>query len=525
MTEMKSFGARFAMLFVVVLAALAMALGASALPNQKAFAASEGVQNCASGVFKFNWSYNGNLEATGTAFLINDDTIVTAYHCTFPSDAYLSYWNLGGTDRQILRDNCSYSVTINRDVTVNCTLVTSSEQLDFAVLKLDQKINGRTPLTIRSSATVKAAEKCFSVGFPAASYTGQAIKTYTTSDVTFKEGTVSKPVSIFQGYTNSGFEINGNFLQTSLALSGGDSGGPLVDENGYVIGVSVISADEFCLGSAIDDLTAIFDDLGISYKKTDGNSSSTTSNSNTTKDEKFTLNTAKIDTAVSNAEALNSSDYTADSYKAVTEALAAAKTAKSGAVGKESPTASDQTAIDSAADNLNKAIDNLKKNEGLPVAAIAGIVIGVIVVIGIIVAVVLVSRKKKKDGSSSAAANAVPVVPPANGGGDDTIVLTDGGATGGSLTRISNNEQIPIAGSEFTIGRDRSKVDYALVGNGSVSRVHARLSVRGNKTYIADNNSANGTYVNGVKLRPGFETELRSGDVVTIAEEKFTFNR
>ena len=115
-----------------------------------------------------------------------------------------------------------------------------------------------------------------------------------------------------------------------------------------------------------------------------------------------------------------------------------------------------------------------------------------------------------------------------------TTVLDDGaeGTTilgeqieGGTLLRMSNNEQIQITRSEMSIGRERKSVDYCLEGNGNIGRVHARIVVRDGVTYVVDNNSTNGTYVNNTKLRSGQEQKLNSGDIVKFADEKFKFTK
>ena len=70
-----------------------------------------------------------------------------------------------------------------------------------------------------------------------------------------------------------------------------------------------------------------------------------------TKKEENTVNTDGLQTAITNAEGLTENDYTVDSWKVLQDALTAAKDTL---VKKES-----QTAVDSAKDTLNAAIDAL----------------------------------------------------------------------------------------------------------------------------------------------------------------------
>ena len=57
----------------------------------------------------------------------------------------------------------------------------------------------------------------------------------------------------------------------------------------------------------------------------------------------------------------------------------------------------------------------------------------------------------------------------------------------------------------------------------SVSRVHARLDVKGGQCFITDMRSTNGTFVNGSRVSPNQEVALKSGDVIRISDEEFEF--
>ena len=118
-------------------------------------------------------------------------------------------------------------------------------------------------------------------------------------------------------------------------------------------------------------------------------------------------------------------------------------------------------------------------------------------------------------------------------GSETTVLSSDGGETtvlskqvdGGKLIRLSNNENIPITYSGFTIGKKRREVDYCIGDNTNISRNHAKFIVRDGVTYIADNKSTNGTFVNNSTVRPGDEIALSDGDMIMLADEKFRFNK
>ena len=92
-----------------------------------------------------------------------------------------------------------------------------------------------------------------------------------------------------------------------------------------------------------------------------------------------------------------------------------------------------------------------------------------------------------------------------------------------TLRRLKNNERISINKPEFTIGREKNKVDYCILDNRSVSRTHIKINFYAGRYYITDLNSANHTYVNGNLLAPKQNVELRHGDRIKISTEEFEF--
>ncbi len=110
---------------------------------------------------------------------------------------------------------------------------------------------------------------------------------------------------------------------------------------------------------------------------------------------------------------------------------------------------------------------------------------------------------------------------------EDTVIL--GVAAGlqkpGYLIRKSTGEEIPLVRETFVIGKDSHNVDYCIKDNPSVSRSHARVIRKGNHYYINDLQSTNFTYVNDCILTFDEETELHTGDVISLSNEKFLFRK
>lgn len=573
---------------------LGMMVGTMFAAPSLAFAGENEVRAVGEGVFKFNMGLDYDLkdangevimgpdgkalnnmkyDSRGSAFLINEDTVITCYHCAaWSKDTYDYLQNRFGIRKQDLIDTAKYTVTVSRDVEIPCTLVNWSESEDWAVFKLSQKVGGTKPLALRDSSQVQAAETVYSVGFPANADV-HTINTYRPDDVTIKSGTVNKPKGMMefkvwdgQLYDEKGpasfYNFSGYFMQTDVAISGGDSGGPLVDSNGYVIGINESGDGDFYYGVSIDEVMKVLDRLQIAYTPA-GESTVTSTTSTTSADTTSTTSTTEVTSAVASdfnlspsisaiedtikkAEAVeNLSAYTDESVAAFNDALKAAKDAaalKLDDATNEAEFNEKSAKIKDANDALQKAMGSLaKKPAGLPMPAIIGIAVAAIAAIGGII--FFVTRKKKTpvpvatpsatspaSVSTTVAKSAVAPIEDAPG----TTVLTDEDPAttvltedvdAGTLTRMSNNEKIQINRSELTLGRERATVDYCLEGNSNIGRVHARIVVRDDKVYIVDNNSTNGTFVNNARLRSGMEQELKSGDIIRLADEKFRYNK
>ena len=63
------------------------------------------------------------------------------------------------------------------------------------------------------------------------------------------------------------------------------------------------------------------------------------------------------------------------------------------------------------------------------------------------------------------------------------------------------SQEIPLDGERLSLGRG-SEAGYRFSDDG-LSRLHATLYCDGNRVWIVDENSSNGTFVNGSPVRPG----------------------
>jgi hypothetical protein len=98
-----------------------------------------------------------------------------------------------------------------------------------------------------------------------------------------------------------------------------------------------------------------------------------------------------------------------------------------------------------------------------------------------------------------------------------------------SLHLLESGQILPISDrTDFTLGRvsenqpimpDLDLSAYKAYDNG-VSRLHAVIRQNSGNTAIMDLGSANGTYINGVRIVPNVEQPLHHGDVVALGKLK-----
>ena len=89
------------------------------------------------------------------------------------------------------------------------------------------------------------------------------------------------------------------------------------------------------------------------------------------------------------------------------------------------------------------------------------------------------------------------------------------------LSFPTGNVEVP-AGTTLLLGRDpaESLVAAAFAGYENVSRRHATVTMDDDgRASIRDENSTNGTFVNGDRVLPGVAVRLADGDVVRLAAD------
>ncbi len=107
---------------------------------------------------------------------------------------------------------------------------------------------------------------------------------------------------------------------------------------------------------------------------------------------------------------------------------------------------------------------------------------------------------------------------------EGTALLNNQGERYPYLIRMFNYEHIDLNKPVFRIGKEKSYVDYFVMNNNKVSRLHSDIITDGNRYFIKDNNSTNGTFVNGEIIERNSEVEIFDLDCIRLANEEFEFH-
>ena len=269
--------------------------------------------------------------------------------------------------------------------------------------------------------------------------------------------------------------------------------------------------------------------------------------------------------AISDAEAVVESDYSAESYSKLKDALDKANEIKNKADATQSE-------VDRAGSELKDAKNALEKKSNMLIWII--VIAGVVLLAVVILIVVLASRSKKNKGVAARPVQsmnpvggmggmggmATPPTPPMpqapprpasyqkppqvpnrseygsapamgegagetmllNEGSGETTLLGENNQQMAVLVRVKTGEKINIAKKEFKIGKERSKVDYCITNN-SVSRVHAIITFENRAYFVQDNQSTNYTYLNGEVIGANQKRQLKENDRIKFSDEEFIF--
>ncbi len=81
--------------------------------------------------------------------------------------------------------------------------------------------------------------------------------------------------------------------------------------------------------------------------------------------------------------------------------------------------------------------------------------------------------------------------------------------------------ELEVTKDDFVIGKKPELCDGVIGFNKMISRSHCKINKSGNQFVITDLQSANGTYVNRVRLQPNQPHPINNGDVIRLANSDF----
>jgi len=465
-----------------------------------------------------------------------------------------------------LKSSIKCRAIVRRDVSVDLALVEDleSNEMDFSVLSLSKEISDWQPLTIGDSSAMQSADPVYALGFPAAVEWQKSVNNYTKDDVNVTDGVVSQLSSVRYSNEYLGGDCEMPVILHTALLSGGNSGGPLVNQRGEVVGVNtyyVTSGQDEQVSSynsiQINEVVKYLDAFGVEYitaasppgpepdtePDTEPESESEKESSTASAEDMRATLLLELQNAISEAESLDMGIYTDASAELLNNALENAKDVEG------DPNATEDDLSDAAA-NLEIAQDGLEEKSAMSLWLIVACIAAVIVIFCVIIILVALnsSKKKQKRNNQSPGAGRVPVSEPPKvfpnaggaspytsppgetsvldaGAGETTVLGGGQGQSSACLIRRKNGERININGNPFYIGKERSKVNYCISDNTSISRVHSSVVRKGGEFFIIDQDSTNATYVNGNKIAPGHETMLKNGDSVKLSDETFEFKK
>ncbi|HCT91636.1 MAG TPA: hypothetical protein DF613_09715 [Lachnospiraceae bacterium] len=481
----------------------------------------------------------------GSGFVIagGDDRAYVATVCraaTSSTEEKLAFCEANGIPTENASFQETVRVVVKGDVTANAVPLIQSEEQDYAILEVDGGISERTSLALGTAEAAVTGDTVYALGFADdAGAEGNGTE-FSAADVQIRQGTIQD--------TRAG--QNGSFyIQHSAAVSGGNTGGPLLNQDGYVVGINSMAADQdgndgVYYSLPIDEVRVALDNFQIDYGSVEKDRSlesfrSLLAESRALLDSKEykTASKAALEQAVQDAERLLEDDAGADELAA-------------------------------AGDSLEEAKNQLQPKMALSKKIIIGLGAVAAILLIWLIRLILWKAGAKKNGAGqvsrkneAAESRRTETQKPASKQRKDTedgkhrtaadvrdrqpdkrrIVLDeeDGTVILGQdnipnqmflsrkktaiLSRFGTSQIFPVNSPEFTIGKKADVNDLVLTDNPAVSRRHARIFWEDQEYYIVDLGSANGTFVNSARLDPDVRRRLKNGDTITLADERFGF--
>lgn len=469
--------------------------------------------------------------------------VVTTYHSVNISNKEKSaYCNEKEIETDVKELTDSIRVMIKGDVDVGAVVMTESQSQDYSILSVDSVINEKSALKLGSSRSLKTGDPIYVLGFPD-EVPGNTVR-YTGEDVEIHAGYIQDA---------SSRRKEAVCIQHSGVVTNGNSGGALVDSEGYFVGLNNAEYTNEEISAyyslAVDEIKEILDNYGIVYESRD-------------KDLAY-QSLKEIIEKCSNLE--KSGEYKGESLVTLQQNLQAVENAM-----KESELSIE--GIQEKISLLEQSSKNLEKK--MPLSRKIVYILGAccILLFAKLLHILIVMRKGKKSVQKDNGQAATDVRKKEDPRKDEItdvdqrnnirqkkydskeniqIEHVDEEESTTLLFQSENEDErtelqnplydnflrnakkarleqertrkiIEISKPEFFIGKKPELVDYAILDNKVISRIHAVILWEDGLYSIQDKESVNGTFVNGKKI----DSEgviLKNADEITLANEIFIF--
>ncbi len=422
----------------------------------------------------------------GAGILIGDpektEYVITCNHMINPADEYkyagFEFYQIPNEDDAWSKISLSAEVVVEGDVVINASLVTSSPELDLAVLQLAQPIYTRKPLTLLTGKSTdpdklpyKVVDSVYALGYPDGINFDSGVQYFSNEQIVMTEGSIANLLSI----------NNVQMVEHDAGVNTNNCGGPLVNEYGYVVGMNLLQKDGM-YNCALDStkIAKVIDGLGLEYDKVYENP----------KDEEEKLPEVVQKPVIPLPfliGAIVGGVLLLSTIVALVIVLVTHRE-KSDKKSKKELRLEEEAVLQKFVDR-SKVNNDVRKPENLNIT-VDTMVLG-------------------------------------GAGGETSILGTPATTTGqinnGKLIRNKTGEKIQINKMYFSIGKDSLHVDYSIKDNGTISRQHAAIRRTKDGVYLEDCNSTNGTWLNNEKLDKGSRKKLSNGDMIKISNEEFKY--
>lgn len=466
-----------------------------------------------------------HMVTCGVGFLLEtsegDQYVVSTKDIVAPSKKTREsvYQQLGISNEDDAWDKIKLQIEVayEGDVATSASVAYSSKEMNLAILKLDDKVYNRTPLTLLVDDNEKTgkrpfeeADDVYALGFPSMSkILDDAIDYYSTKDVVTLSGKI----------TNITEKNSSEVILQTVAMQSSMYGGPLVNNHGLLIGMNTLDKEgNYFISISSNSIMKVLKAVG--------------------------LETVNVMTASEYDEYLNPPEEIIET--------------------NDDDDKEGQTIV-----------QEIPKKLVILIFALIGIIL--VVLIALIIVIIRSSKPKKKSKrqlkkekeeaimsgkrfedqeeveeeekpivsgeikTKSRELQREPEIQPDTSSvresrpsdnlaaASETTVLSAGMNPApnsyaiGTLICKRTGENIVIDKPVYRIGKNENYNDYCIRNNTAVSRMHAEIHGTMQGAVIIDVGSTNGTFVSGNRIPQGQQIPLHPGNVISFGDEEFEF--